>query len=102
MADEQQTSRLRPSHIIASSLAALTGAFLASRLGVYGTVIGVGVISFFSGHTVPPGGDSPGAEIPADPMTPSPTPTESPTPEPTAPPVDGDEGSSSGSNDSRT
>ncbi|HEU4542104.1 MAG TPA: hypothetical protein VFR23_13335 [Jiangellaceae bacterium] len=49
MANEQQTSRLRPSHIIASSLAALTGAFLASRLGVYGTVIGVGVISFFSG-----------------------------------------------------
>lgn len=43
MANEQQTSRLRPSHIIASSLAALTGAFLASRLGVYGTVIGVGV-----------------------------------------------------------
>lgn len=48
MADEQQTSRLRPTHVFASSLAAVTGAFLASRLGVYGTVIGVGVISLFT------------------------------------------------------
>jgi hypothetical protein len=48
MADPEQTPRLRPAHVLASSLAAVTGAFLASRLGVYGTVIGVGVISLFS------------------------------------------------------
>lgn len=48
MADPEQTPRLRPAHLLASSLAAVTGAFLASRLGVYGTVIGVGVISLFS------------------------------------------------------
>lgn len=48
MADSEQTPRLRPAHVLASSLAAVTGAFLASRLGVYGTVIGVGVISLFS------------------------------------------------------
>lgn len=48
MADEQQSPRLRPAHVFASSLAAVTGAFLASRLGVYGTVIGVGVISLFT------------------------------------------------------
>ncbi|HEX5994768.1 MAG TPA: hypothetical protein VFY84_06465 [Jiangellales bacterium] len=48
MADQEQTSRLRPAYVLASSLAAVTGAFLASRLGVYGTVIGVGVISLFS------------------------------------------------------
>jgi hypothetical protein len=48
MADSEHTPRLRPAHVLASSLAAVTGAFLASRLGVYGTVIGVGVISLFS------------------------------------------------------
>lgn len=48
MADPEKTPRLRPAHVLASSLAAVTGAFLASRLGVYGTVIGVGVISLFS------------------------------------------------------
>ena len=48
MADPEQTPRLRPAHVLASSLAAVTGAFLASRLGVYGTVIGVGFISLFS------------------------------------------------------
>lgn len=48
MADSEQTPRLRPAHVLASSLAAVTGAFLASRLGVYGTVIGVGVVSLFS------------------------------------------------------
>lgn len=40
--------RLRPLQVTASALAAVTGAFLASRLGVYGTVVGVGVMSVLS------------------------------------------------------
>lgn len=39
---------LRPAQLTASTLAALTGAFFAARLGVYGTVIGVGVMSLLS------------------------------------------------------
>jgi hypothetical protein len=45
MADVEQSPRLRPAYVLASTLAAVTGAFLASRLGVYGTVVGVGVMS---------------------------------------------------------
>lgn len=47
-AKEEHKARLRPLQIMASTLAAVTGAFLASRLGVYGTVIGVGVMSALS------------------------------------------------------
>jgi Tfp pilus assembly major pilin PilA len=47
-AREEHTSRLRPLQIAASALAAVTGAFLASRLGVYGTIAGVGVVSVLS------------------------------------------------------
>lgn len=43
-----QSSRLRPAQVAATSLAAVTGAFLASRLGVYGTVAGAGVLSVMS------------------------------------------------------
>ncbi|HEX6198551.1 MAG TPA: hypothetical protein VFZ37_21790 [Jiangellaceae bacterium] len=38
-------SRLRPAQVGASTAAAVGGAFLAARLGVYGTIIGVGVIT---------------------------------------------------------
>lgn len=48
MADAESTSKLRPAYVLISSFAAVAGAFLASRLGVYGTVIGVGVISLVS------------------------------------------------------
>ncbi len=48
MADAELTSKIRPAYVLISSLAAVVGAFLASRLGVYGTVIGVGVISLVS------------------------------------------------------
>lgn len=44
----QSTSRLRPAQVLATALAALTGAFLASKLGVYGTVAGAGVFSFMT------------------------------------------------------
>lgn len=39
---------LRPARVLATAFAALTGAFLASELGVYGTVIGAGVFSFMT------------------------------------------------------
>jgi hypothetical protein len=50
MSDTEQQSKptLRPAQVAASTLAAVTGAFLAARIGVYGTVIGVGVISLLS------------------------------------------------------
>lgn len=48
MADAEPTRKIRPTYVLISSLAAVVGAFLASRLGVYGTVIGVGVISLVS------------------------------------------------------
>lgn len=41
-------ARLRPAQVGASTAAAVGGAFLASRLGVYGTIIGVGVITLMS------------------------------------------------------
>ncbi|MFW6033626.1 MAG: hypothetical protein ACOC9R_00710 [bacterium] len=47
--EEQKDARsLRPAQVLASTLAATTGAFLAAQLGVYGTVIGVGVMSLLS------------------------------------------------------
>ncbi|MGH3470205.1 MAG: hypothetical protein ACRDQF_21005 [Thermocrispum sp.] len=36
---------MRPAQVLAAALAAITAAFVGSRLGVYGTVIGAGVIS---------------------------------------------------------
>lgn len=36
---------MRPAQVMAAALAAVTAAFVGSRLGVYGTVIGAGVIS---------------------------------------------------------
>jgi len=36
---------MRPAQVLAAALAAITAAFLGSRLGVYGTVIGAGVLS---------------------------------------------------------
>lgn len=36
---------LRPAQVLAAALAAITAAFLGSSLGVYGTVIGAGVVS---------------------------------------------------------
>lgn len=41
-------ARLRPAQVGASTAAAVGGAFLATRLGVYGTIIGVGVITLMS------------------------------------------------------
>jgi hypothetical protein len=41
-------THLRPAQVGASTAAAVGGAFLASGLGVYGTIIGVGVISLMS------------------------------------------------------
>lgn len=41
-------ARLRPAQVGASTAAAVGGAFLAARLGVYGTIIGVGVITLMS------------------------------------------------------
>lgn len=40
-----KASGIRPAQVFATALAALTGAFLASRLGVYGTVAGAGLFS---------------------------------------------------------
>lgn len=42
------SSGLRPARVFATAFAALTGAFLASQLGVYGTVIGAGLFSFMT------------------------------------------------------
>lgn len=39
---------IRPVQVFAAALSAVTGAFLASRLGVYGTVVGAGVFSVMS------------------------------------------------------
>lgn len=36
---------MRPAQVLAAALAAITAAFLGSRLGVYGTVIGAGILS---------------------------------------------------------
>lgn len=36
---------VRPVQVLAAALAAITAAFLGSRLGVYGTVVGAGVVS---------------------------------------------------------
>lgn len=47
-ADDEKRTNLRPAQVTASTLAAVTGAFLAARIGVYGTVIGVGVMSLLS------------------------------------------------------
>lgn len=47
-AENDKRTNLRPAQVTASTLAAVTGAFLAARIGVYGTVIGVGVISLLS------------------------------------------------------
>lgn len=41
-------ARMRPAQVGASTAAAVGAAFLASRLGVFGTIIGVGVISLMS------------------------------------------------------
>lgn len=46
--EQKDTRKLRPAQVAASTLAATTGAFLAAQLGVYGTVIGVGVMSLLS------------------------------------------------------
>ncbi|MFW6090863.1 MAG: hypothetical protein ACODAF_03260, partial [Actinomycetota bacterium] len=50
MSDTEQSEKrkLRPAQVTASTLAATTGAFLAAQLGVYGTVVGVGVMSLLS------------------------------------------------------
>lgn len=51
MQDVEKMSKLsegngmRPAQVMAAALAAVTAAFVGSRLGVYGTVIGAGVIS---------------------------------------------------------
>ncbi|MDV6014429.1 hypothetical protein [Haloechinothrix sp. LS1_15] len=39
-------NRTRPAQVAATALAALAAAFLSSRIGVYGTVIGAGIFSF--------------------------------------------------------
>ncbi|SNR56004.1 hypothetical protein SAMN06265360_11034 [Haloechinothrix alba] len=39
-------SALRPAQVGATALASLTAAFLASTLGVYGTIVGAGIFSF--------------------------------------------------------
>ncbi|PXY31032.1 hypothetical protein [Prauserella muralis] len=41
----EKKSGLRPAQVIAAGLAAVTAAFLGSSLGVYGTVLGAGLIS---------------------------------------------------------
>lgn len=46
--DNEKRTNLRPAQVAASTMAALTGAFLAARIGVYGTVVGVGVMSLLS------------------------------------------------------
>lgn len=48
--DEQssESSALRPAQVAAAALAAVTAAFLGSSLGVYGTVLGAGLISVLS------------------------------------------------------
>ncbi|MBK1785322.1 hypothetical protein [Prauserella cavernicola] len=43
--EESEKSGLKPVQVIAAALAAVTAAFLGSSLGVYGTVLGAGVIS---------------------------------------------------------
>ncbi|MEU3274627.1 hypothetical protein ABZ639_27600 [Saccharomonospora sp. NPDC006951] len=43
--EETEKSGLRPAQVAAAALAAVTAAFLGSSLGVYGTVLGAGVIS---------------------------------------------------------
>jgi hypothetical protein len=45
---EKEKSAIRPARVIATAMAAVTGAFFASKLGVYGTVVGVGLISLAS------------------------------------------------------
>lgn len=47
-AENEKRTNLRPAQVAASTMAALTGAFLAARIGVYGTVVGVGVMSLLS------------------------------------------------------
>lgn len=47
-AEPEKRPSLRPAQVTASTLAAVTSAFLASRIGVYGTIIGVGVVSLLS------------------------------------------------------
>ncbi|WP_216210168.1 hypothetical protein [Amycolatopsis aidingensis] len=44
-AEESEGSGLKPLQVLAAGLAAVTAAFLGSSLGVYGTVLGAGVIS---------------------------------------------------------
>lgn len=44
-AEQETKSGIRPVQVVAAGLAALTAAFLGSTLGVYGTVIGAGLVS---------------------------------------------------------
>lgn len=44
-AEPERKNTIRPAQVVAAGLAALTAAFLGSTLGVYGTVIGAGVVS---------------------------------------------------------
>lgn len=45
MSDLPERHGIRPVQVLAAALAAVTAAFLGSRLGVYGTVVGAGVVS---------------------------------------------------------
>ncbi|WP_092529454.1 hypothetical protein [Amycolatopsis arida] len=43
--EEKKSSGLKPAQVSAAALAAVTAAFLAGRLGLYGTVLGAGIMS---------------------------------------------------------
>lgn len=46
--DTEKKSKIKPAQVAAAALASLTAAFLGSTLGVYGTVIGAGLVSVFT------------------------------------------------------